>query len=98
MEKVGADGFEAAPIGTGPYMVEKYERNAFVRLKANDNYWGGAPEFKSVTIKFVTDAAGRVAEVESGNAHVTLEMPYEEYDRLKAARCWEQPPPCRISA
>jgi peptide/nickel transport system substrate-binding protein len=83
IEKVGVEGFEAAPIGTGPYMVEKYERNAFVRLKANENYWGGAPEFKSVTIKFVTDAAGRVAEVESGNSHVTLEMPYEEYDRLK---------------
>ena len=66
-----------------PIWWKKYERNAFVRLKANDNYWGGAPEFKSVTIKFVTDAAGRVAEVESGNAHVTLEMPYEEYDRLK---------------
>ena len=83
-EKVGAEGFEAAPIGTGPYMVEKYERNAFVRLKANENYWGGAPEFKSVTIKFVTDAASRVAEVESGNSHVTLEMPYEEYDRLRS--------------
>lgn len=83
-ERVGADGFEKAPIGTGPYMVEKYERNAFVRLKANENYWGGAPEFKNVTIKFVTDAAARVAEVESGNSHVTLEMPYEEYDRLKA--------------
>lgn len=82
-ESVGADGFEAAPVGTGPYMVEKFERNAFVRLKANENYWGGAPEFKSVTIKFVTDAASRVAEVESGNAHVTLEMPYEEFDRLK---------------
>lgn len=83
-EEVGADGFEAAPIGTGPYMVEKFERNAFVRLKANENYWGGAPEFKSVTIKFVTDAASRVAEIESGNAHVTLEVPYEEFDRLKA--------------
>jgi peptide/nickel transport system substrate-binding protein len=83
-EEVGAEGFEAAPIGTGPYMVEKFERNAFVRLKANENYWGGAPEFKSVTIKFVTDAASRVAEVESGNSHVTLEIPYEEYDRLKA--------------
>jgi peptide/nickel transport system substrate-binding protein len=65
-------------------MVEKFERNAFVRLKANENYWGGAPEFKTVTIKFVTDAAARVAEVESGNSHVTLEVPYEEYDRLKA--------------
>jgi peptide/nickel transport system substrate-binding protein len=82
-EKVGPEGFEAAPIGTGPYMVDKFERNAFVRLKANENYWGGAPDFKTVTIKFVTDAAARVAEVESGNSHVTLEMPYEEYDRLK---------------
>ncbi len=82
--RVGAEGFEAAPIGTGPYMVEKFERNAFVRLKANPNYWNGKPEFDTVTIKFVTDAASRVAEVESGNAHVTLEVPYEEYDRLKA--------------
>lgn len=82
-EKVGAEGFEAAPIGTGPYMVEKFERDAFVRLKANESYWGGAPDFKTVTIKFVTDAAARVAEVESGSSHVTLEMPYEEYDRLK---------------
>ena len=83
-EKVGAEGFEAAPIGTGPYMVDKFERNAFVRLKANASYWGGKPDFDTVTIKFVTDAAARVAEVESGNAHVTLEVPYEEFDRLKA--------------
>ena len=83
-EKVGPEGFEAAPIGTGPYMVDKFERNAFVRLKANANYWGGKPDFDTVTIKFVTDAAARVAEVESGNSHVTLEVPYEEFDRLKA--------------
>ncbi len=83
-ERVGAAGFEAAPIGTGPYKVEQYERNAFVRLRANADYWGGAPEFETVTIRFVTDAASRVAEVESGRSHVTLEIPYEEYDRLRA--------------
>ncbi|HPD92917.1 MAG: peptide ABC transporter substrate-binding protein [Rhodobacter sp.] len=83
-ERVGADGFEAAPIGTGPYMVEQYERNAFVRLRANPHYWNGVPEFETVTIRFVTDAASRVAEVESGRSHVTLEVPYEEYDRLRA--------------
>lgn len=82
-ERVGAAGFEAAPIGTGPYKVESYERNAFVRLQANPDYWGGAPEFQTVTIRFVTDAASRVAEVESGRSHVTLEIPYEEYDRLR---------------
>jgi peptide/nickel transport system substrate-binding protein len=83
-EEVGAEGFEAAPVGSGPYKVDRFERNAFVRLVANEDYWGGAPEFKTVTIKFVTDAASRVAEIESGNAHVTLEVPYEEFDRLKA--------------
>ena len=82
-ERVGADGFEAAPIGTGPYMVEQYERNAFVRLRANPHYWNGVPEFETVTIRFVTDAASRVAEIESGRSHVTLEVPYEEYDRLR---------------
>jgi len=82
-EEVGAAGFEDAPIGTGPYKVERFERNAFVRLTANPDYYRGAPEFESVTIKFVTDAASRVAEIESGNSHVTLEIPYEEFDRLK---------------
>ncbi|MBN9071618.1 MAG: peptide ABC transporter substrate-binding protein [Rhizobiales bacterium] len=81
-EKVGAAGFEEKPVGTGPYMVDHYERNAFVRLKANPDYFGGKPDFETVTIKFVTDATSRVAEVESGNSDVTLEIPYEEYDRL----------------
>ena len=82
-EKVGAEGFEEAPIGTGPYMVDKFERNAFLRLKANPNYWGGKPAFETVTIKFVPDATSRVAEIESGSSDVTLDIPYEEYDRLK---------------
>ncbi len=33
-EKVGAEGFEKAPIGSGPYKVDAFERNAFLRLKA----------------------------------------------------------------
>ena len=33
--------------------------------------------------KFVPDATSRVAEVESGAADITLEIPYEQFDRLK---------------
>ena len=83
-EKVGAEGFEKAPIGTGPYMVDAYEGNAFLRLKANPNYFGGKPAFETVVFKFVPDATSRVAEIESGSSDVTLEVPYEEFDRLKA--------------
>jgi peptide/nickel transport system substrate-binding protein len=83
-EKVGPEGFEAKPIGTGPYMVDQFERNAFVRLKANPNYWGGKPAFNTVVYKFVPDATSRVAEIESGSSDVTIDVPFEEFDRLKS--------------
>jgi peptide/nickel transport system substrate-binding protein len=82
-ESVGAEGFEQKPIGTGPYMFDAYEGNAFLRLKANPDYFGGKPAFETVVFKFVPDATSRVAEIESGSSDVTLEVPYEEYDRLK---------------
>ena len=82
--KVGAEGFEAKPIGTGPYLVDQFERNAFVRLKANPNYWGGKPAFNTVVYKFVPDATSRVAEIESGSSDVTVDVPFEEFDRLKS--------------
>jgi peptide/nickel transport system substrate-binding protein len=83
-KKVGAEGFEQQPVGSGPYKVDQFERNAFVRLRAFDGWWGGRPAFETVVIKFVTDPVSRVAEVESGQSDVTLEIPYEEYDRLRA--------------
>jgi peptide/nickel transport system substrate-binding protein len=82
-EKVGAAGFEEKPIGTGPYMVDHFERNAFLRLKANPQYWAGKPAIDTVVFKFVTDASARVAEIESGASDVAIELPYEEYDRLR---------------
>ena len=83
-EKVGQEGFEKKPIGTGPYMFDAYEGNAYLRLKANPHYWGGKPPFETVVFKFVTDATSRAAEIESGSSDLTLEIPYEEFDRLKS--------------
>ena len=64
-EKVGAEGFEKAPIGSGPYKVDAFERNAFLRLKAHPGYWGPKPAFETVVFKFITDSTSRVAEMES---------------------------------
>ena len=82
-EKVGAEGFEKAPIGSGPYKVDAFERNAFLRLKAHPGYWGPKPAFETVVFKFITDPTSRVAEMESGGSDLTFEIPYEEFDRLK---------------
>jgi len=82
-EKVGKEGFEKQPIGSGPYTFEQFERGSFLRLKAFKDYWGGPPAFETVIYKFTTDASSRVAEIERGTSDVTMDMPYEEYDRLK---------------
>jgi len=81
-EEVGAEGFEKAPIGSGPYMLDAFERDSFIRLKRFDQYWGPKPEFETVIFKFVTDASSRVAEIESGGSDITIEVPYEQFDRL----------------
>ncbi len=77
----GSD-WDSKPIGSGPYMVDKFERNAYVRLKAFPKYWGRKPAFDTVIFKFVPDATSRVAEVESGQSDLTLEVPFEEFNRL----------------
>src|SRR5258705_13512123 len=82
-EKVGAEGFEKAPIGSGPYKVDAFERNAFLRLKAHAGYWGGKPAFDTVVFQFVTDPTSRVAEMESAGSDLTFEIPYDQFDRLK---------------
>jgi len=51
-EKVGADGFEAAPIGTGPFVVTGFRPNDVISLAANENYRDASkPAFATVTSK-----------------------------------------------
>ena len=81
-EKVGKDGFEKKPVGSGPYMVEEFVQGSHMKLKAFKDYFGPKPTFENVVIKFVTDPSARVAEVESGRSDMTVEIPIEEYERL----------------
>jgi len=40
----GADfarsGFDVVPVGSGPYVIDAYEANRFIRFKRNPDYWG----------------------------------------------------------
>lgn len=83
-EKVGKEGFEKKPIGSGPYRVAEFVAGSHMKLVAFKDYYGAKPAFETVIVKFVTDPSARVAEVESGRSDLTLEIPLEEYERLRA--------------
>jgi peptide/nickel transport system substrate-binding protein len=80
--KLGAEEFARKPVGSGPYRVVSFTPGSTLVLEAFDRYWKGAPPIKRAVFKMVTDPTARVAEILSGSADITAEVPVEEFARL----------------
>ncbi|SFP87640.1 peptide/nickel transport system substrate-binding protein [Amycolatopsis arida] len=44
-----------SPVGTGPYEVAQRRRGDSIVLRANPDYWGRAPEYRTVVLKYYKD-------------------------------------------
>lgn len=44
-----------APVGSGPYVFERWDTGSQVVLARNENYWGEKPKLKKIVYKFITD-------------------------------------------
>jgi peptide/nickel transport system substrate-binding protein len=64
----------SAAIGTGPYKLVSYSRNAATELQRNDVYWGEKPQWQSVRMTPVTAAGPRLAGLLAGDYDV-IESP-----------------------
>jgi peptide/nickel transport system substrate-binding protein len=82
MQQVGPEGFNAKPIGAGPYRMVEHQRGSRIVLEAFDKYWGGVPPIKQVTFEIAPEASARVALVESGRAGFASQLPVREVQRL----------------
>ena len=58
------------PVGTGPFVFDSWTPDSELKLVKNENYWGTPANIDSVTFKVVPESATRVAEIQSGNAHI----------------------------
>lgn len=43
------------PVGTGPFMLQSWEKNGQMIFVANIHYWGGAPKIKKIIFQARTD-------------------------------------------
>lgn len=71
------------PVGTGPYAFKDWKSDDYVRLVANDNYFGGMPEAKSVTFKLVPELSARIAGLVSGEYDMIVEIPPDQIPVVK---------------
>jgi len=66
-----------SPIGSGPYRFVSYREGDVVRLEANADYWGGAPNITRVHVRVVTDNSTRQAELMSGEADLAYNAQFD---------------------
>lgn len=60
------DGNKDMVVGTGPYKLDSWTTGVGVTLKANEDYFGGAPYFETVNIKIMTDNTTIMTALENG--------------------------------
>lgn len=83
VESVGAKTFNESPVGSGPFVVERWRRGQQVELARNERYWReGFPYLNTVTIASVDDDNTRVLNVESGTSDVADQVPFSQVESI----------------
>jgi peptide/nickel transport system substrate-binding protein len=67
------------PIGTGPYMVTEWERGNQIVFSRYDGYWGEAGPAETVTLRWLTEGAARLQELQAGTADFITNVSPADY-------------------
>ncbi|HQF70858.1 MAG TPA: ABC transporter substrate-binding protein, partial [Promineifilum sp.] len=67
LESTGGTGeLLEKPIGTGPYMVDQWNRGEELTFTKNPNYWGDPAFADTLVFRWQTESAARLLELQSG--------------------------------
>ncbi len=70
-QNVNTAKFNTAPVGTGPFVFEQWTPGDRLVLRANPDYWGGAPAIARLVLAFVPDDNVRATRMERGDFDAT---------------------------
>lgn len=83
-----AGGVDAACVnpvgGSGPYNFVEWVSGDHITLERNENYWGEKAYFKTVTLRFVSDATTRLLGLQSGEYDVVASVNSEQVSSVEA--------------
>ena len=85
VQKVGNAAFNLHPIGSGPYTLSSWVQGSSVTLVANPSYWAGTPPYAKVVFNSVPSDATRLANIESGQANIALQLTPDDAVQLKSS-------------
>ncbi|GAB2580177.1 ABC transporter substrate-binding protein [Microlunatus antarcticus] len=79
-----SEEFYKAPVGTGPFVWDHWDKGTELQLKKNPTYWdAGKPSIDSVTWKVVPDDNSRNVQIQGGQAQINENPPFSSIEQLK---------------
>ncbi|WP_068829507.1 ABC transporter substrate-binding protein [Pseudomonas sp. BMS12] len=71
--KAGTPGkLNSQPIGTGPFVFERYAKDAQIRFRANPTYWAGKPALDKLLLAITPDPNTRLQQLKAGACQIAL--------------------------
>ena len=71
--------------GAGPYVLEEWDRKIKVVLKANENYWRGAPKIKTVILQDTPEPTDQLLLLKKGDIDIAWDLTAEQANSLKGS-------------
>lgn len=72
------------PVGTGPYVLDTWNRGDSIVFKKFDDYWGDAAKTDTLVFRWASEGAQRKLELESGTVDGIDNPTPDDFDDLKA--------------
>lgn len=70
-------------VGSGPFQVTEFKTDQFIRLKANKNYWGGAPKYDEIVFRYFKNSDAAVLALGKGEVDVVGDMTAAQFKSLE---------------
>jgi len=84
VERMGHTKFAQNPIGSGPFVVESFLLGGDIVLKANKDYWRGAPKIDKVIFRPIKETSTRIAALKTGEIDIASSIPPIRFKELIA--------------
>jgi peptide/nickel transport system substrate-binding protein len=85
VEKVGNDAFVRHPLGSGPFKLTEWRRDASLTLEAHDTYWDARPAVNKLTFRLIPETSTRVAALLSGEVDIITNLPADQVASVEAS-------------
>jgi dipeptide transport system substrate-binding protein len=85
MQKAGKmETIDQQPIGTGPYELLQYQKDAIIRYRPFAGYWGEKPKLTALVFSISTDPAVRLAKLRANECEAMAYPLLSDIESIKA--------------